>query len=225
MLGLLAFVIGMNMIRESLFAAILAVPAGVMGQAPEAKPAPPADKAQQSAETVCAACHGPHGSSAIPANPSLAGQDAGYITRQLQAFKSGVRSNDIMKAMVAALSDEDMAALGTYYARQASSPGPATATPTAAQAQATYLGGDIATGLPSCAACPGPVAWGATTYYPRLAGQHADYLYAQLKAFKSGTRGADKDGRDAHGKIMWAVAQRLPEPQMRPLADYLAGLR
>jgi cytochrome c553 len=213
------------MIRESVFAAILGVPASVWGQVPDAKAVSPADKAQQSAESVCAACHGAHGSSVIPANPVLAGQDAGYIARQLHAFKSGARVNQIMKAMVATLSDDDMAALGTYYARQVASPAPAATTAAAAPAQTTYLGGDIATGLPACAACHGPEGKGTTTYYPRLAGQHADYLYEQLKAFKSGARGADKDGRDDQGQIMWAVAQRLGEAQMRPLADYLSGLR
>jgi cytochrome c553 len=130
-----------------------------------------------------------------------------------------------MKTMVAALSEEDMVALGTYYARQVANAGPAAATPSGAQAQAIYANGDVTTGLPACSACHAPDGRGTTTYYPRLAGQHADYLYEQLQAFKSGARGADKDGRDAQGRIMREVAQRLPEAQMRPLAEYLATLR
>jgi cytochrome c553 len=204
---------------------VLALPAVALGQAPAAggNSTSATDKAAQTASTLCVACHGAGGNSAIPANPNLAGQGAEYIARQLHAFKSGTRVNAIMQAMVAALSDDDMAALGTYYARQVSDPGPAAATPSGAQAKTIYLGGDGATGLPACAACHAPDGRGTTPYYPGLAGQHADYLYEQLKAFKSGARG--KDSRDGQGRIMWEVAQRLAEPQMRPLAEYLSTLR
>jgi cytochrome c553 len=216
-------VTGVNVIRESLFAAMLAVPASVSSQVPDATAVAAREKAPQTAETLCAACHGPRGNSALPANPNLAGQDAGYIARQLHAFKSGARVNEIMKAMAAALTDEDMAALGAYYARQASGARPAAVQPPGTQAQTVYLSGDEASGLPACAACHAPDGRGTTTYYPRLAGQHAEYLHAQLKSFKSGTRG--KDGRDAQGRIMWAVAQRLGDAQMQPLAEYLSALR
>jgi cytochrome c553 len=61
--------------------------------------------------------------------------------------------------------------------------------------------------------------------YPRLAGQHGDYTYAQLKAFKAGERGADKDGKDVQGRTMVAIAGRLTDMQMKALAEYTAGLR
>jgi cytochrome c553 len=58
-----------------------------------------------------------------------------------------------------------------------------------------------------------------------LAGQHADYAYAQLKAFKAGDRGADKEGKDTQGKIMAAIAQKMSDAQMKAVTDYTAGLR
>ena len=61
--------------------------------------------------------------------------------------------------------------------------------------------------------------------YPRLAGQHADYTYAQLKAFKAGERGADKDGKDVNGTIMVTVAARMSDAQMKAVAEYASGLR
>jgi cytochrome c553 len=61
--------------------------------------------------------------------------------------------------------------------------------------------------------------------YPRLAGQHGDYTYAQLKAFKAGERGADKDGKDVNGLIMKAIAAKLSDTQMKALAEYTTGLR
>ena len=56
-------------------------------------------------------------------------------------------------------------------------------------------------------------------------GQHADYTYAQLKAFKAGERGADKDGKDANGTIMVTVAARMSDAQMKAVAEYASGLR
>ena len=74
--------------------------------------------------------------------------------------------------------------------------------------------------MPACAACHSPNGAGIPKNYPRLAGQYADYTYAQLKAFKAGERGADKDGKDAQGRIMAAIAQKMTDAQMKAVADY-----
>ncbi len=81
--------------------------------------------------------------------------------------------------------------------------------------QSLFRGGVAATGLPACASCHSPNGAGIPRNYPRLAGQHADYAYAQLQAFKAGDRGADKDGKDAQGKIMAAIAQKMSDAQMK----------
>src|SRR5438309_2693373 len=75
-------------------------------------------KAQQLVTQVCAACHGADGNSVSPANPSIAGQHAEYITLQLINFKSGVRNNPVMASMAALLTPEDMRALGVYFSQQ-----------------------------------------------------------------------------------------------------------
>lgn len=182
-------------------------------------------KAKQTAEQVCAACHGADGNSAVSVNPTLAGQGAEYITRQLQHFKSGVRANAIMQGMAATLSDADMVALGLFYAAQKPKGLAAKDAALAKAGQTLWRAGDIATGLPACASCHSPDGAGIPKNYPRLSGQHADYTYAQLKAFKAGERGNDAAGKDAQGKIMWAVAQKMNDAQMKALSDYAAGLR
>ena len=182
-------------------------------------------KAQQTATQICAACHGPDGNSATPANPNLAGQHADYITLQLAHFKAGVRANAIMQGMAANLSDDDMRALGVYFSQQKPK-GLTAKDPALVQvAQKIYRGGDQVTGLPACAACHSPTGAGIPKNYPRVAGQYADYTYAQLKAFKSGDRGADKAGKDANGRIMGAIAEKMSDDQMKAVADYMAGLR
>lgn len=182
-------------------------------------------KAKQTAEQVCAACHGADGNSPLAANPNLAGQGAEYISRQLQHFKAGIRVNAVMQGMVAALTPEDMAALGIYFSQQKPKNLGAKDPALVAMAQSLYRAGDAASGLPACAACHSPDGAGIPKNFPRLSGQYADYTYTQLKAFKAGERGNDKDGKDSQGRIMWSVAQHMTDTQMKALADYAAGLR
>ena len=89
------------------FALLLAVAsvtltAGAQPVAENTESKPDLAKAQQLVTQVCAACHGADGNSISPANPSLAGQHADYITLQLNHFKSGVRNNAVMSAMAVA---------------------------------------------------------------------------------------------------------------------------
>lgn len=195
----------------------------VQAQAPAGKP--DLAKAQSTVKEVCAACHGTDGNSASPVNPNLAGQAAEYITLQLMHFQSGVRVNPVMQGMAAALKPEDMIALGVYFSQQKPKGLGARDAALATAGQKLYRGGDTATGIPACAACHAPNGAGIAKKYPRLAGQYADYIYAQLKAFKNDERGADKDGRDTNGKIMTMVAFKLSDAQMKAVAEYTAGLR
>jgi cytochrome c553 len=196
---------------------------GFAAEEPAAKP--DLAHAKQIAETVCAACHGADGNSAVSINPVLAGQGAEYITRQLQHFKAGIRANAVMSGMTAALTPADMVALGIYFSQQKPKGGTAKDPAMVKVGQSLYRGGVQASGLPACSSCHSPDGAGIPKNYPRIGGQYADYLYAQLKAFKAGDRGADKDGKDVQGKVMAAVAQKMSDEQMKAVADYSAGLR
>ena len=191
--------------------------------APAAKP--DLAKAQTIVKEVCSACHGTDGNSPTAINPSLAGQPAEYITLQLTHFKSGLRANPVMQGMAATLTPEDMKALGAYFSQQKPKGLAAKDAALVTAGQKVYRGGDAATGLPACAACHAPNGAGVAKNYPRLAGQYVDYTYAQLKAFKAGERGADKDGKDVNGRIMATIASRMSDAQMRSVAEYTSGLR
>ena len=207
-------------------AAIAAVTLAASGATLAAEPAAKPDlaKAKQTVDTLCAACHGADGNSPTSANPNLAGQGADYITLQLQHFKSGVRANAIMAGMVAALSPEDLRALGLYFAQQTPKIVGTRERDLALAGQQIYRGGNMATGLPACAACHSPDGVGIPSRYPRLGGQHADYSLAQLKAFKAGERGMDKAGKDVNGRVMAQVAARLSEREMQAVVQYVSGL-
>ena len=130
-----------------------------------------------------------------------------------------------MQGMAAPLSADDMKLLGLYFAAQKPK-GLAAKDATLVKAgQKLYRGGDSTTGVPACAACHSPDGAGIPKNYPRLAGQYPEYTYAQLKAFKSGERGADKDGKDTNGRVMAAVAAKLTDAQMKAAAEYTSGLR
>jgi cytochrome c553 len=174
----------------------------------------------QAAAITCAACHGGDGNSAIAINPSLAGQHAQYITKQLMNFKSGERNNAIMKGMVAVLAtDEDMKNVAAYYAAQKPRPGIARDQALVDAGQKIYRGGDVVTGIPACAGCHSPSGAGIPAQYPRLAGQMKEYTLAQLRAFRAGERAND------NAAMMRTIAGKLSDKQMEALAEYVSGLQ
>ena len=181
-------------------------------------------KGQKIATQVCAACHGADGNSVISANPKLAGQIPEYLEKQLANFKAPAgkeaeRKNPVMNGMVATLSADDMHDVAAYYGAQKAKPGAAKNTETLSLGRKIWRGGDSSTALPACAGCHGASGAGLPALYPRLAGQHAQYIETQLKAFRSGERKNDANG------TMQAIAARMTDPEMGAVADYVAGLR
>ena len=177
-----------------------------------------ATKGQANA-AVCAACHGADGNSAIPVNPSLAGQHPEYIYKQLRNFKSGERQNPIMQGIAATLSEDDMKNVAAYFASQKPRPGTATDPKLAAAGMKLYKGGNSATGVAPCAGCHSPTAAGIPAQYPRLKGQHTQYTVAQLQAFKSGQRAND------NAAMMRSIAGKLTDAEMAAVAEYVNAIK
>jgi cytochrome c553 len=130
-----------------------------------------------------------------------------------------------MQGMAAPLTPDEMRALGVYFSQQKPKGLAARDLALVKVGQSLWRGGDTAAGVPACSACQLPTGAGMAKNYPRVAGQHADYTYTQLKSFKAGDRGMDKDGKDTNGRIMHTIASKLSDDQMKALADYAAGLR
>lgn len=175
-------------------------------------------KAQQIVNTVCVGCHGADGNSPAPANPKLASQHPEYLDKQLANFKSGERKSAIMAGMVAALSPEDMKNLAAYFGGQKSAPAAANDKALAAQGEKIYRGGIAAMGVPACSGCHGPAGSGIPAQFPRLAGQHVDYVVAELTKFRNGERANDP------GKMMQTVAMKMSDHDIKAVAEYLTGL-
>lgn len=176
--------------------------------------------AGQAKAAACAACHGMDGNSTDPQYPKLAGQGEPYIVTQLMRFKSGVRANPIMAGMAAALSPQDMHDIAAYFASQKPIPGVADEA-LAQEGGKLYREGDAARGIPACMACHGPDGRGNPGWrVPQIAGQHADYVQAQLKAWHDGAVW----GSDAHARIMPVIAAHLTAQEIAAVSSYVEGL-
>ena len=170
---------------------------------------------------ACGGCHGFDGNSLIPTYPKLAGQNEAYITKQVKDFKADTtRKNEIMKGMVAALSDVDAADIGAYFQAQSLKEAATFDESKIAAGREIYKGGNLQTGIPACQACHGPKGSGtAGIGYPQLGGQYVDYTLAQLKAFKSGSRTNDDK------KLMRSIVEKMSDEDMAAVANYIASLK
>lgn len=182
-------------------------------------------KGQAIMTQVCAVCHGADGNSAIPANPKLAGQFPEYTQKQLVNFKPGAagkaaeRPSPIMAGFAAPLSNDDIRNVAAYLASQKPGSGAAKNKDAVGIGQRLWRGGDVSKGLAACASCHGATGAGMPAQYPRLAGQHADYTEAQLKAFRTKERSNDAGG------MMQGIALKMTDAEIKAVADYIAGLR
>lgn len=159
---------------------------------------------EQKAES-CASCHGQKGNSNNAQWPNLAAQQSTYLSNQLKAFKTGDRLNLPMQSLTANLTNEDIANLAAYFSSQKP-------VKSASGDPALAKSGESKAGM--CLGCHGSSA-GGNGQFPRLAGQHPEYLEQQLKTFKTGTR---KSGP------MQAITANLSESDFKALAAYFGSL-
>ena len=210
---------------KSLLVATLAVSGSVT--AAEARVAPKADPAKggtlyDSGDAArglpaCMSCHGAAGNSTIVANPKLAGQIEDYTHKQLVDFTTPSRQNPIMTPYSKMLTEDEKRHIAAYLANQQAKPGAAKNKDTVELGRRIYRGGIAEKGVAACASCHGATGNGIPAQYPRLSGQHQEYTYAQLEAFKNGTR--------KNSVQMTTLAQRMSPEEMKAVADYIAGLK
>ena len=173
---------------------------------------------------VCSACHGPDGNSAVPAFPKLAGQGEKYLLKQLKDIRDGARPVPTMAGQLDGKSNQDLADIAAYYASE-SGTGGQTDPELLALGKAVYLNGIPERKIAACSSCHSPTGSGnAPAGFPALAGQHADYIAAQLTAYRKGYD--DESGRinDGDARIMRMTAFGLSDKEIQAVASYAAGL-
>jgi len=169
---------------------------------------------------MCIGCHGIAGYQAsfpeVYKVPKISGQSEKYISTVLSAYKKGERKHPTMRGIADSLSDQDMADIAAYYANHGKVEGadlPAKATEPNAKVAPLLAKG-------ACASCHGEnFAKPIDPSYPKIAGQHADYLFVALKSYKM-------EGNATWGRnngVMGGIAKQYSHAELKELAKYMAA--
>ncbi|MBX7198232.1 MAG: c-type cytochrome [Rhodospirillaceae bacterium] len=179
-----------------------------------------ARKGEELAKDTCTSCHNPNGLSTDPATmPSITGQPARALYKQLWDIKNGTRINDAMLPLVQPLTDTQVADLAAYYSSLNVRSFDIRLEPEASDATLKLINqGDAARALPGCRSCHDAPSGGPVDA-PHLVGQYPAYVAAQLRAFAGGERRNDVAGR------MRAIAAKLTPAEIESLARYYEGPR
>lgn len=177
----------------------------------------PAVSGKTLAQQVCSNCHGITGNPVSPNFPRLAGQQEAYFIAQVNGFKSHHRSDpagfEYMWGLSRHLSEEQIHQLASYYAAQPVIPASSTKHQDAVLGEEIFKHGIASKEIPACAGCHGDKGQGNGPF-PRLAGQHSDYLVKQLEVFQRTDQRPD-------GAVMKTVAHLLTQDEIVAVADFL----
>lgn len=177
-------------------------------------------KAGEQKAAMCIGCHGIVGYQAtfpqVHRVPMISGQNAAYIVAALNAYASGERKHPTMRGIAQSLSEKDMADLGAFYEQHGKAPRAVADTPANPSAQVAAL---LTKG--ACASCHGanfnkPIA----PNYPKIAGQHPDYLNVTLQAYKNSSHGLTGRGN----AIMAGQAKGFTADELKAIAQYVGSL-
>jgi cytochrome c553 len=178
-------------------------------------------KAGAKKNAMCIGCHGIVGYQAsfpeIHKVPKISGQGGAYIASSLNAYRSGDRKHPTMRGIAASLTDQDIADLAAFYESSGAVEG---AQPLAKAPEGSEKVNALLT-KGACASCHGDsFSKPIDPSYPKIAGQHSDYLYFALKSYK--IEGNPHIGRG--NAIMGGVAKQFSNAELKELANYLGKL-
>ncbi len=204
----------MNKLLTSLLSLAVTSVMAVSAQAQEVKGDA---KAAETKIAMCIGCHGiPGYQTSFPEVyrvPKISGQNAKYIAAALTAYKKGERKHQTMRGIADTLNDQDIADLAAYYEQHGKTEA-VTAAPKAANEKVTAL---LQKG--ACVSCHGAnFSQPLDPSYPKIAGQHKDYLYVALKSYK--VENQSTWGRS--NGIMGGIAKQYSNAELKALAEYIA---
>ncbi len=179
-------------------------------------------KAGEAINAMCIGCHGIKGYQAsfpeVYRVPMISGQSAKYIAAALNAYKKGERKHPSMRGIAETLTDQNIADLAAYYSQHGLPEGKSSA-PKEPKAPSTQVAALLQKA--NCASCHGAnYSSPIDPSYPKIAGQHADYLFVALKAYKN-------DANHVVGRsnaIMAGMAKPYTHAELKQMANYLASL-
>ena len=205
----------MNKLLTSLFVLAVASVTAVSAQAQDVKGDA---KAGEQKNAMCIGCHGIVGYQAsfpeVYRVPMISGQNAKYIVAALNAYKAGERKHPTMRGIAAGLSEQDMAEIGAYYEKQGK--------PAVAEKPSKEPNAQVAALLQkaACASCHGDnFSKPVDPSYPKLAGQHKDFLFVALKSYKVENQATW--GRS--NGVMGGIAKQFNNAELKALANYIGS--
>jgi cytochrome c553 len=204
--------------------AVVTTPVQAQTAAAASAPAPMLDA--KAAEAKIAACIGCHGISDYRSSfpevyqvPKLAGQNAKYIVAALTEYKKGERKHPTMRGIATSLTDQDMNDIAAIYEAQGKADGVANLPAKPETAPSTQVAGLLQKG--NCISCHGEnFSKPIDASYPKLAGQHSDYLYFALKAYQTD----DNPNVGRGNAIMKGMVKPYSHAELKAIADYVGSL-
>ncbi len=179
-------------------------------------------KAGEKKIAMCIGCHGIPGYQAsfpeVHKVPMISGQSGKYIASALDAYKKGDRKHPTMRGIADSLSEQDIADVAAYYEQHGKKAAELPAKP--AREPSVQVAELLKKG--ACVSCHGDnFAKPIDPSYPKVAGQHADYLFVALKSYKADARNANVGRNNA---IMGGIAKQFSNAELKALANYLASV-
>lgn len=171
---------------------------------------------------MCIGCHGIPGYQAsfpeVHRVPMISGQNAKYIAAALVAYQKGERKHPTMRGVATSLTDQDIADMAAYYEQHGKTGAELPAKP--AREPSVQVAELLKKG--ACVSCHGDnFAKPIDPSYPKIAGQHADYLFVALKAYKADARNANLGRSNA---IMGGVSKQFTNAELKALANYIGSV-
>ena len=210
----------MNKVTTGFILAFAAMTAGCTTTDSSRNLADPTVPGKVLAQQVCSMCHGADGNSTNPTFPKLAGQQQGYLIAQLTDFRSHGRSDpagsEYMWGISRNLTDTQIQQLATYFAQQQPAADRSTNVQSEAAGKAIFIQGNASENVPACASCHGAKGEGNGAF-PRIGGQHADYIAKQLRVFKN-TAARPK------GAVMKVITHNLAPDEIQAVAAYVSTI-
>ena len=210
----------MNKITIGLILTLTAIAAGCTTTDSSRNLADPAVSGKVLAQQVCSICHGADGNSTNPTFPKLAGQQQGYLVAQLTDFRSHGRSDpagsEYMWGISRHLTDTQIRQLATHFSQQQATADQPAHPQQEAAGQLIFTKGLSNQNVPACATCHGAKGEGNAAF-PRIAGQHADYIAKQLGVFK------DTEMRPK-GAVMKVITHDLTSAEIQAVAAYVSTM-
>jgi cytochrome c553 len=197
---------------------------GAAAQAPVSSAGAPAPVENSMAQRMqaCVMCHGKEGRATNAGYfPRIAGKPQGYLFNQLKNFREGRRHNQAMNHLMQHMSDDYLRDIARYFAELDLPYPPARAHALPAQqaklAEQLVFKGAMERDIPACVSCHGSGMAGRQPAMPGLLTLPADYLIAQLGAWRIGSRNA------AAPDCMAQIAKRLTADEVGAIASWLSA--